>query len=145
MKNKTIARYGLMTALMLILGFLESRIPFPVPGIKLGLANTVLLYALYILGGKAALVLMALKVILSGLSFSGLSAMMYSAAGSALSLGPVSYTHLYARSSGVGDTRPAAISCMAFKQASASWGWLLSRSAMANPRCRCKYPPGAHS
>jgi heptaprenyl diphosphate synthase len=86
-KNKTIARYGLMTALMLILGFLESRIPFPVPGIKLGLANTVLLYALYILGGKAALVLMALKVILSGLSFSGLSAMMYSAAGSALSLG----------------------------------------------------------
>ena len=88
MNTKAIARYGLLTAMMLILGFLESRIPvaMAIPGVKLGLANAVLLYALYLMGGKSALILMVLKVVLSGLSFSGLSAMMYSAAGSALSL-----------------------------------------------------------
>ena len=88
MNTKAIARYGLLTAMMLILGFLESRIPvaMAIPGVKLGLANAVLLYALYLMGGKSALILMVLKVVLSGLSFSGLSAMMYSAVGSALSL-----------------------------------------------------------
>ena len=52
MNTKAIARHGLLTAMMLILGFLESRIPvaMAIPGVKLGLTNAVLLYALYLMG-----------------------------------------------------------------------------------------------
>ena len=55
MRNKSaqrIALSGLLTSLMLVFGFIERQfpLPVPVPGIKLGLANSVLLYALYMLG-----------------------------------------------------------------------------------------------
>lgn len=49
MKTKNIARFAILTALALVLGYVESFIPVVpmVPGIKLGLSNTVLLYAVY--------------------------------------------------------------------------------------------------
>ncbi len=53
---------------------------------KLGIANTVLLYAIYMLNAKSAVLLMALKVLLSGLLFAGPSAMLYSLAGGVMSL-----------------------------------------------------------
>ena len=94
MRNKrrftveTIAQCGLLTAVMLVLGFIESLIPIAagVPGIKLGLSNGVLLFALYMLGAPIAFVLMVLKVVLSGLLFGGVSAMMYALAGGILSM-----------------------------------------------------------
>lgn len=86
--TKNVALCGLLTAMMLILGFIESQIPlnFGVPGIKLGLSNGVLLFALYMLDTPKAFVLMVLKVVLSGLLFGGVSAMMYAAAGGLLSM-----------------------------------------------------------
>ena len=43
-----VARYGLLTGVMLVLGYVESLLPVVgIPGIKLGLSNTVLLYALF--------------------------------------------------------------------------------------------------
>ena len=88
MNARKIATLGILTAVALILGYLESLLAIsPVPGIKLGLANTVLLYALYLLDAKSAAVLMLLKVLLSGLLFSGAFAMLYSFAGGLLSLG----------------------------------------------------------
>ena len=83
-----IAQCGLLTALMLVLGFIESLIPVAagVPGIKLGLSNGVLLFALYIMDAPTAFVLMLLKVLLSGLLFGGVSAMMYALAGGVLSM-----------------------------------------------------------
>lgn len=88
MKTKSIARFSLLCAMALALGYLERFIPVVpgIPGVKLGLANTVLLYAVYLMGAKSALLLMLAKVALSGFLFAGLSGMLYSLAGGLLSL-----------------------------------------------------------
>ena len=91
MRNKKVqqvALSGLLTSLMLVFGFIERQFPLPgpVPGIKLGLANSVLLYALYMLGIRQSVVLMLLKSLMSWLIYMNLSAMLYSFAGGVLSL-----------------------------------------------------------
>ena len=85
---RRIALSGLLVAIMLILGFIESKLPnpVPVPGIKLGISNGVLLFALYLMDFKAAIVLMLLKVGLSGLLFGHPLTMLFAAAGGILSL-----------------------------------------------------------
>ena len=83
-----VAMCGMLLALMLVLGFVESQIPVAVgiPGIKLGLSNGVLIFAVYMLGVPASYLLMAMKVLLSGMLFGSPSAMMYAFAGGLLSL-----------------------------------------------------------
>lgn len=83
-----IALCGMLLALMLVLGFVESQIPVAVgiPGVKLGLSNGVLIFAVYMLNIPTAFVLMGLKVLLSGFLFGSPSAMMYALAGGVLSL-----------------------------------------------------------
>ena len=85
---QTVAQCGLLTAMMLVLGFIESLMPVAagVPGIKLGLSNGVLLFALYMIDAPTAFLLMLLKVLLSGLLFGGVSAMMYAMAGGVCSM-----------------------------------------------------------
>lgn len=87
-KNQRVALCGLLVSLTLILGYIETLIPVPtlVPGIKLGLSNGVLLFALYLLDIPTAFVLMVLKVLLSGLLFGGVSTMMYAFAGGLVSM-----------------------------------------------------------
>ena len=87
-RNTTLlVQLALLTAAALVLGYVESSFPVAgLPGVKLGLSNTVLLYALYLMNWKCACVLMVLKVLLSGLLFGGPVAMMYSMAGGALSI-----------------------------------------------------------
>lgn len=83
-----IARLGLLTAVAIVLGYFEHLLPVTgIPGVKLGLANTVLLYALYLLDVPSAVLLMLLKVGISGLLYGGPAAMLYSFAGGVLSLG----------------------------------------------------------
>lgn len=87
--TERMAMMAVLLALMLVLGYIESLIPLGVgiPGIKLGLANGVLLFALYMLGTKEALLLMVLKVMVPLLYIpSYLQTIMYSAAGSVLSM-----------------------------------------------------------
>ena len=91
MRNKKVqqvALSGLLTSLMLVFGFIERQfpLPVPVPGIKLGLANSVLHYALYMLGIRQTIVLMLLKSLMSWLIYMNLSAMLYSFAGGVLSV-----------------------------------------------------------
>ena len=87
-----IARFAMLTALALVLGFFDRAIPLSavlggaVPGIKLGLANTVLLYGVYMLHPGACVLLMLAKVLLSGFLFGSLSAILYSLSGGVLSL-----------------------------------------------------------
>ena len=83
-----VALSGLLTSLMLVFGLIERQfpLPIPVPGIKLGLANSVLLYSLYMLGIRQSIVLMLIKALLSWLIYMNLSAMLYSLAGGILSL-----------------------------------------------------------
>ena len=85
---RRIALSGLLTSLMLVFGLIERQFPLPiaVPGVKLGLANSVLLYSLYMLGIRQSVVLMLLKALLSWLIYMSLSAMLYSLAGGVLSL-----------------------------------------------------------
>ena len=84
---KRISLSAILVAIMLILGYIESLIPIgPIPGIKLGLSNCVLLLGLCWLGIPTTFCLMIAKVVLSGLLFSGINAMMYSLAGGVLSM-----------------------------------------------------------
>ena len=84
----TISLCALLLSMMLIVGYVESMIPLNVgvPGIKLGLSNSVLIFAVYMLDIPTAFMLMSLKVVLSGILFAGPTTMMYGFAGGVLSL-----------------------------------------------------------
>ncbi len=88
MSSRRIATDGLLLALALILSFIDSMIPMPIPvaGIKLGLANLAVIYALYTMGEGDAVIISIARVLLSGLMFAGMSGILYSLAGAALSL-----------------------------------------------------------
>ena len=89
---RKVARFGLLAALSLVLGLFDRAIPLTwflsgaVPGIKLGLANTVLLYAVYLMDWRGCVLLMLAKVFLSGFLFGSMSAILYSLSGGELSL-----------------------------------------------------------
>ena len=70
MKKKT-AYLGVMLALALICSYVEVLIPVPIgiPGIKLGLANIVIVFAMYSLGIKEAFLLSVMRVTISGFMF----------------------------------------------------------------------------
>ena len=87
MKNKT-AYFGVFTSLALILSYVETLIPisFGIPGIKLGLANLVIVIVLYTYGGKEAFLLSVTRILLSGFLFGNLSMILYSMAGGVFSL-----------------------------------------------------------
>lgn len=87
MRNKA-AYFGVFTALALIFGYVEMLIPihFGVPGIKLGLANLMIVIMLYKSGPKDALLLSVVRIVLSGFLFGNLFAILYSLAGGILSL-----------------------------------------------------------
>ena len=91
MRNKRaqqVALSGLLTSLMLVFGLIERQFPLTaaIPGVKLGLANSVLLYSLYMLGIRQSFVLMLLKALMSWLIYTNMSAMFYSLGGGFLSL-----------------------------------------------------------
>lgn len=87
MRKKT-AYLGVMLALALICSYVEVLIPIPIgiPGIKLGLANIVIVFALYSMGIKEAFVLSIMRVTISGFMFGNVVAIAYSLAGGLLSL-----------------------------------------------------------
>ncbi len=77
----------MLTALALVFGYIESLIPIcPVPGIKLGISNIVILFALLRLGKPYAFVIMLLKVTISSILFSGTGAFLYALSGGILSI-----------------------------------------------------------
>ena len=87
MSASKVARYGLITALALALSWLESLLPpLGVPGVKLGLPNLAVVFALYRLGWKDACVISLVRVALVALLFGNGAALAYSAAGAVLSL-----------------------------------------------------------
>lgn len=85
---KRTALLGVLLALALVLAWAERFIPIPpgLYGVKLGLANTVLLYALYMLDIPSAIGLMLTRVTISAILFAGFSGFLYSLAGGILSL-----------------------------------------------------------
>lgn len=88
MSVRKLTRGALLSAIALTIFMVEAQIPpvVPIPGVKLGLANIVTVYAVFALGGWEAAAILTVRVIL-GAVFSGqLMALMYSAAGGALAL-----------------------------------------------------------
>ena len=80
------ARAGMLAALAIVLGYLETFVPIPIPGVKLGLANIAILVALAQGDQRGAVAVGIIKVLASGLLFGNPLTMAYSAAGTALSL-----------------------------------------------------------
>ena len=79
---------ALTVALAMILSFVESQIPafVAIPGVKMGLANIAVVFALYKLGWKEAILISLIRVFLVSLLFGTGASLFYSLAGAVLSL-----------------------------------------------------------
>ena len=88
MKTQKLTVMALTTAIALVLSFVESQIPafVAVPGVKMGLANIAIVYALYRLGWKEAALISLIRVVLVSLLFGSAASFLYSLAGAVLSL-----------------------------------------------------------
>ena len=93
-------RVGMLAALAIILGYLETFVPIPIPGVKLGLANIAVLIALGQHDTRGAFGIAVIKVLASGLLFGSPVMMAYSATGTLLAfaimapLAPLPTMHL---------------------------------------------------
>ncbi len=78
---------ALLVALAMIFSYVEVLIPFNfgIPGVKLGLANLVVLVALYLLDTKQAFMISLVRIVLVAFTFGSIAAMLYSLAGGLLS------------------------------------------------------------
>ena len=103
MKASKVAQYGLITALGLVLSYLESLVPsLGVPGVKLGLPNIAIVFALYRLGWRDACIISLVRVFLVFLLFGNGAGLAYSLAGAALSLSLMGLLKKTGRFSSVG-------------------------------------------
>ena len=86
-KTKRISIIALNIALAFVLSYLETLIPlnFGIPGIKIGLANIVVVSALYTLPRRDAFFISMVRILISGLVFSGAFSLLYSFAGGVIS------------------------------------------------------------
>ena len=87
-RTRLIAISAMFAALALIFSYVEVLIPIPVPvpGIKLGLANLVIIIALYRMGFRYSFAINMVRIVAAGLLFSGVFGMIYSLAGGILSI-----------------------------------------------------------
>ncbi len=88
MQTRRLTRDALLTAVALTIFMIEAQIPapIPVPGVKLGLANIVSLYALFVLGPWDALGILLARIVLGSLFAGNLMVLLYSLAGGLLCL-----------------------------------------------------------
>ena len=88
MKSKQVSRYALLIALAMVLSWLESLVPISaaVPGMKLGLTNLVVIFALYRMRSVDAAIISFVRVLLVSFTFGNAYAFAYSIAGAVLSL-----------------------------------------------------------
>ena len=87
MKNR-VAYFGVFTALALIFSYVETLIPFNfgIPGVKLGLANLIIVIVLYKIKLSEVYLLSIVRVLLNGFIFGNYFSIIYSLAGGLLSL-----------------------------------------------------------
>lgn len=94
MQTKKLTRSALLIAAALTLSWIERFIPLnlivPLPGVKLGLANLVTMFALYTLPGGQALTILVLRCVLGSL-FGGLSGLAMSLTGGLLAFAAMAW------------------------------------------------------
>ena len=83
-----VALYGMFISVALVMSYIEAIIPIklPVPGMKLGLANIIVIWVMYAMGIKPAVIISILRVLLSGFLFGSIYSMLFGLAGAALSI-----------------------------------------------------------
>ncbi len=88
MKTKRTALLGITITIAIIMSYIESLFPlsFTVPGIKIGLANIVIIFVLYKMSTADAIMVSLIRIMLVSLLFGNVMALAYSIAGSTLSL-----------------------------------------------------------
>lgn len=87
-KTKRLAYLAVTISVAMVLSFVESRLPafVAVPGVKVGLANIAVIFALYKFGAKEAVAISLIRVALVALLFGSFVSLLYSVAGAVLSL-----------------------------------------------------------
>lgn len=79
---------AILAALAMIFSYIEFLVPFSVgiPGVKLGIANLVIVIALYALDFRYAFTINVVRILLNGFMFTGVFAMLYALSGGILSI-----------------------------------------------------------
>ena len=85
---KWVAAYGMLIGLACIFSYVEAivPVPIPIPGVKLGLANLVVIVGLYTIGIKGTVAVSLVRILFVGFTFGNASSMIYSMAGGIFSL-----------------------------------------------------------
>ncbi len=88
MKTNKITHTALFISLSMILSYLENMLPplTAIPGIKLGLANIVIIFVLFKFGEKNAVIVSITRVVLIGILFGSVMSTIYSLVGAVFSL-----------------------------------------------------------
>lgn len=84
-KTRKMVFLSFLTSMALVIYIIETQVPVLFPGIKLGLANTISLAALILIGWKEALLIMFLRTLLGSMFGGTMSTFMFSIAGGILS------------------------------------------------------------
>ncbi len=86
MKTKRLTQTALLTAIALTIFMAEAQLPpvIPIPGVKLGLANIVTVFALFTLGPVDALAILLVRVLLGSMFAGQLMTLFYSLGGGLL-------------------------------------------------------------
>ena len=86
--TRRLTRLALLTAIALTIFMVEAQIPvpIPIPGVKLGLANLIIVIALYKMRLSEVFLLSIVRILLSGFLFGNYFSILYSLAGGLLSL-----------------------------------------------------------
>ncbi|GAA0784693.1 Gx transporter family protein [Hathewaya limosa] len=84
-KTKKLLILSMMLGMALVIYVIESQIPVLFPGIKLGLANSISLFALLCFGWKEAIIIMVLRTFLGAVFGGNLFGFLFSLSGGILS------------------------------------------------------------
>lgn len=86
MNIKKLTTMAMLTAISMIVFLIEAQIPLPIaiPGVKLGIANVITLFAIWTLGWKEAGAILIVRVVLGNLIIGNVMGMLYSLAGGVL-------------------------------------------------------------
>ena len=127
METRSVVHMGMLVALAMILSFIESQIPafVAIPGMKIGLANIAVVFALYTLGFRDALAVSLTRVVLSALLFGSVLSGLYSLCGALLSLTVMALLHRTGLFGVVGVSVSGAVSHNLGQTAAA---WLILRT-----------------
>ena len=86
MQTRRLTRLAMLAVIALTIFIIELRIPnpFPIPGVKLGLANIVTVYAVYRCRAGETLLILLTRILLGALFAGNIMSLLYSMAGGML-------------------------------------------------------------